>query len=113
MDTIDWTSVTDLAAELSTAPAGLQAAVLAQANGILTRDVWGDQITFGRALLAAHIATMMLRKGRSGALSAEAVGPVSRSFLQPQPFSALDSTSYGAEFKRVARTLPAARFSVS
>lgn len=112
---ITWANVTDIAAELSTAPLALQTAVLAQVNEELNADVWGTRIDIGRAWLAAHIATVARRRGPGGPVTAETVGSVSRMYSASIAAGAaqLGSTAYGIEFERQLMNLPAARFTVA
>jgi Protein of unknown function (DUF4054) len=110
---IDWTNVTAVAPELATAPAALQAAVLAQVNAELNPAIWGARVDVGRAWLAAHLATLALRKGISGMVTGQTAGPVSLS-LSPLILSktSFALTTYGLEFERQTTLLFGARFAV-
>lgn len=115
LDVIDWTNVTDIAPELSTAPLAMQTAILAQVNAELDEDVWDTKVEIGRAYLAAHLGTILRRRGAGGPVVGESVGSVSRQYSASIAAGAamLGSTSYGIEFERQLMTLAAARFTVA
>ena len=110
MAAIVWTDVTDLAPELSSTPLGAQTAILALVNGFLDVATWGgetsDKLHSGRCYLAAHLATLGRRKGKSGTVSAEAAGGLSRSYAMPAMLSTstLQLTSYGALYIFLAKS---------
>ena len=110
MAAIVWTDVTDLAPELSTIPLGGQTAILALVNDYLDPDTWGGEdapkLHSGRCYLAAHLATLGKRKGKSGSVSSEAAGGLSRSYAMPAMLSTstLQLTSYGAMYILLAKS---------
>ena len=96
-------AVIDIAAELATAAAGQQRAIL----DIVDRQVadpaiWGSYLDDGARYLAAHLGTLSKSKGK-GPVTAEAVGSVSRSYAGMLQFGALGTTSYGVEYERLVR----------
>lgn len=109
---ITWTNVTDIAPELSVIVSATRTAILAQVNVELSVSVWGTLIDIGRAWLAAHIATGILRRGTGGQVTSETVGSVSRSYAATDG-TGYSGTSYGQEFERLLLNLSAARFSVA
>lgn len=106
-----WTDVTAVAAELESAPAGLQSFALAVANLRCPADVWGDELELARALMAAHVATLALRRGVGGAVASRAAGPVSESYAVPAGAS-MSTTAYGQLFLDLARGLDGARLPI-
>lgn len=81
---------------------------IAYAYAQMSPNAWGDLLDFGARYLAAHLATVTSRRGNAGGVASESVGSVSRSFAAPSG-SDLNSTSYGSEYQRLARTLLGAR----
>lgn len=114
MAAITWSDVSDAAPELLTTsqggpvPPAATIFILAfvNANGFNVNAFDGEagNKTFaGRVLLAAHFATMMLRKGVGGAISSQTEGGAAQSYLIPwRTPSALDVTSYGQMFRALA-----------
>lgn len=109
MAAITWTNVTDEAPELSTISVNGQNALLLYVNTILAVDGFGGETSQrlfqARVLLAAHMATMLRRKGISGFLSEQHAGPVGESFgafIYPM-FGEFALTSYGTLFGMVCR----------
>lgn len=111
---INWTDVTNIAPELSTAPAGEQTALLADVYLVLNVAVCGDRLDLCAKYWCAHQATMNKRKGIGGAITGQTVGQVSRQYAAPLAMdSDLEQTSYGLTLKRLIRSNPFARFMVS
>lgn len=111
--TIAWSDVIAFAPELTSAPVTMQTAVLARVNAGCPVEVWGDSADYGRSMQAAHLATMLLRRGAVGAVSSQTAGPVSQSYAAPlagAPYWA--GTSYGQEYYRVMRNLALARLPI-
>lgn len=68
-----------------------------------------------RAYLAAHFATLQLRRGTPGAVASASAGGLSRSFMQPQLnlSTTLQLTSYGLLLVQILKTTAArAGFSI-
>jgi hypothetical protein len=109
---ITWTEMIEMtgATELSSVASATQSAILTQVAFQLDEDTWGDLYEAGCAWLAAHIATVSRRKGTGGAVQSESVGSVSRTYAVS---TASYSTSYGAEYERLAGMVPEIRFGVS
>lgn len=110
---IVWQNVVDIAPELATVTSGTQTAVLAQVSLQMNPDVWGSKLDTGAAWLAAHIATVTLRRGVGGPVQSQTAGNVSRSFASVPSSSSLSSTSYGQEYERLVMQLPLARLALA
>ncbi len=113
---IAWSDVLIVAPELSTLASGTQTAILAYVALQMNVDAWGSNLDMGLVYLAAHMATMTLRRGTygGGAVTGETVGSVSRQYAAPMMVvGPLGSTSYGMEYERLLLNLPAARFEVA
>lgn len=96
-------AVIDVAAELSTAPAGQQRAILDMVDRqVADVEIWGFFLDDGARYLAAHLGTLAKAKGK-GPVTAEAVGSVSRSYASLLQFGALGQTAYGVEYERLVR----------
>lgn len=121
MAAITWDDVVSIAAKLSTLPAGRQATILAYVNTRIPVDVWGGedavQLYEGRINLAAHLGTLAAQGSAGGAGVA---GPVKRvtegdvtvefsDFGLQAGGSSLLRTTFGAEYRRLLRTLGRAR----
>jgi len=104
--------VVAVAAELATVPLATQTAVLTMVNRRLSPDVWGEEMDTGRVYLAAHLATVGLRKGIAGSPQSMAAGPVSTSYAISMAVDNWATTSYGQEFDRLLKTLPLARLPI-
>ncbi len=98
---ITWTNVTDEAPELSTVSVAAQTALLDYVNtkivvsGLDGED--GRKTFLARVYWAAHVATMLKRRGQTGALTSQASNGVSESFAVytlPQ-LGVFGSTGYG------------------
>lgn len=89
---------------------------LQDAANWLNPRVWGGKLELGQRLLAAHLATMSLRRGAGGQITDVGAGPSKISYKSQDAKSAEETsysqTSYGIEFRRVMKTLPAARFAI-
>lgn len=111
---INWTYVSDIAPELATVPVAQQTIILADAYSVLNVGVCGDRLDTMATYLAAHQATLNKRRGLSGAVAAQSVGQVSRSYVTAQnAYLDLSSTSYGQTLERLIRTNPSARWVVA
>jgi hypothetical protein len=98
---ITWSDVTDIASELSTVATDTQNAILAQVALQLDEDEWAELYDVGCVYLAAHLATVIARRGSGGAVTSESAGVVSRSYAAASNSSQLSSTSYGVEYERL------------
>ena len=78
----------------------------------VTASRWRDKTAYAVALMTAHILTMANRKGKAGGVNSETVGSLSRSYGGVAANEALDTTSYGLEFKRVRRQVSPSPFVV-
>ncbi len=108
---ITWANVVNLAPELATVPAGAQAQILQLAYQEMDSTTWGDLLDSGATWLAAHLATLTLRKGKAGALESARVGPVEQSWGSlGTERSLLDATVYGQSYLRMIRQNPRFRF---
>lgn len=118
MAAISWDDVYEVASELGKAPngpvpAGAVLMILAVVNGDgLDANNFGgegDNKTFAaRVFLAAHMATMILRKGVGGMISHQSEGGASQGYLlHIRNPSVLDSTSYGQMLRALAGGTPA------
>lgn len=113
MASITWTDVTNMAPELSTVSAGLQAMILDYANGNVNTDNFdgeeGEQTKLARVALAAHFATLitMSNSGQAGPITMEKGGDnqVMYGNLFGSPLAGQDfgSTGYGVLFVTLAR----------
>lgn len=114
---ISWSNVAAIAPELSTVGTDTQNAILAQVNGDISDDAWpsDSKADRARAWLAAHLATLVARAGSGGAVQSESVGSVSRSYAISVAAGAneLGSTSYGIEYERLCKAVPAFRFDIA
>ena len=81
------------------------AVYLADAEAEIDSSKWGDMYQRGRAHLALHMAFLATSSGRgpAGALTAESLGDMSRSYAAPSLSHVLESTNYGIEFLRLKR----------
>src|SRR5262245_17083854 len=112
---ISWTNVTDIAPELSTVALATQTALLEQVNEEeISDDNWPSEAKAdrARAYLAAHLATLINRRGSAGAVMSESVGSVSRAYSTSVAAGAneLGSTSYGMNYERLCHNVAAFRF---
>lgn len=77
----------------------------------VNEDIWMEQTEYARALLVAHSCAMFARGGASGSIRKEKVGMLEREFSEnSKDDSALGSTSYGKEFKRIRKKLTKSPF---
>lgn len=113
MAAILWTDVVGEAGELSTTPALAQTAILMLVNttGVSTANFGGEdaiKTRMARIMLAAHMATMLRRRGVAGGISSQSEGGVSQSYYvglaNPR---ALDLTGYGQIFRLLCSGTPA------
>lgn len=110
MAAINWTNVTDEAPELATGTSvNAQNALLLYVNTILAVDGFGGEanqrLFLARVYLAAHMATMLRRRGIAGFTSEKHAGPVGESFgmIQLPMLGEFGMTSYGVLYMTVCR----------
>lgn len=106
-----WQDVLNIAPELSAiANTATQTVCITLAYSQMDAATWGDGLDQAAVWLAAHIATITNRRGKSGAVASQSVGQVAQSFrsLGVQA-SLLDSTSYGEMYRMLVRNNPACR----
>lgn len=115
MAAIAWEDVQSIAPELAgdvVAPIA-QEAILAVANTLLDVPTWGGEdspkLRAGRIYYAAHLATLGRRKGRTGMVSSEGAGGLTRAYSNPLLGykSSLILTSYGVMYMGLAKTTAA------
>lgn len=101
----------DIAPEFETADTDALARVdrfINRAAGEVNRAAWGCKADEATALLAAHRLTMRARPGNAaGAVTMERTADRQRNFAVPASGAGdiLASTSYGAEFVRLRKTI--------
>ncbi len=100
-------TVVAVAPELSTAAAASQVALLDLAVGHCDAAEFGDDYDAAVAYLAAHAATVARLEG-AGPVTAEGVGPLSRSYASLISFGTLGLSSYGIMFKDLVSRTPGA-----
>jgi hypothetical protein len=99
--------VLDVAPELSAIAAGSQGVFLALADNLVSDiDVWGDLLDDGRRYLAAHFGELSKFRGH-GPITAQTVGPLSRSYASLTGAFAVDLTSAGRMYMDLVRTTSA------
>lgn len=112
MAAIVWADVSAFAPNLATAPAGVQADVLAYVNAALNPAMFdgeaGPTYRIARIYLAAHAGTLAAQgaSGAGGPITQESAGRLSRSYAMPGggvAFDALDSTLYGKMYRQLLR----------
>jgi hypothetical protein len=101
---IVWQDVINIApylTEVTAAPTGTQQAILASVLIQVDDTAWGEFADLGRAYLAAHMAA--LGRGR-GYVTAESVGPFSRSYgALPVTARYLSLSVFGVEYLRLLK----------
>jgi len=103
---IKWIDVVAVAPELAALNSNSQTQILAMVDRQIDDTAWGGLADDGRRFLSAHYGTLAIRKG-SGFITSERVGSLGRSYATPQWLkSSLGLTSYGIEYRRLARLLP-------
>lgn len=103
---IQWSDVTAIAPELSIATMPMQVAILDIVDREVHDEAWGASGDVGRVYLAAHLATISLRRG-NGQITAEAVGQLSRQYAEGISLNpSFVLSPYGAEYERQTRMLP-------
>ncbi len=89
---------------------------LQDAANWLNPSIWGAKLEQGQRYLAAHLASVSLRRGAAGQISEVGAGAARVAYAQTAAKandpSEYESTTYGMQFKRLMKTLPAARFAV-
>jgi hypothetical protein len=115
---ITWADVQAVAPELTNTavPTGTQAVLIAMVDRQIDDDAWGDLANDGRTYLAAHMGTVYVTTAGGGAASVgavthEAVGPMSRSYGTARTSSngvdpLLGTTRYGIWYLHLVRLLP-------
>jgi hypothetical protein len=107
MASIIWEQVAHVAPELSDLDGYAQELILAYANTALAIDNFGGEdsrkLEYARVLVAAHMGTMVLRRGVAGPLTAESMGGVSETYAFPQWARHWDLTSYGTLFLTIVK----------
>lgn len=109
---ITWPDVTARAPELAgtVVPLASQAAILADVDSRVRHPDWGGRAVQAKALLAAHLATMLRRGGAVGPVVSNTMGPGAVTYgAGPSGEEILNATSYGAEFLRLRRSIAALR----
>jgi len=96
---------------LSDVPAQTLILLLVNTTGINAANFGGEDATktkLARILLAAHMATMFLRRGIAGAVASQSEGGVSESYANivanPKTW---DQTSYGSVLRTITAGTPA------
>lgn len=115
MASIIWEDVSGVAPELGGTRLSFiaQDMILQLANTYLAVDNWGGEaspkLKMGRAYVAAHFATMQLRRGIPGAIASSSAGELARSYATPMlnTNSTFQLTGYGILFIQLAKTTPA------
>ncbi len=100
-------TVVGVAPELSTTAAATQIALLDLAVAHCDATEFGDDYDAAIAYLAAHGATVARLQG-AGPVTAEGVGPLSRSYGSLLGFGTLGLSSYGIMFKDLVSRTPGA-----
>ena len=104
---VTWADVVLIAPELSTSAAGLQTLVLAIVDRQIDDDEWEQFADDGRLYLAAHIGSIAGGGSSPGAVTAETLGPMSRSYgLTADVSGSLGSTKYGVMYRYLLSLLP-------
>lgn len=115
MASIIWEDVAGVAPELGGTRMSLiaQDMILQLANTYLAVDNWGGEaspkLKMARAYVAAHFATMQLRRGIPGAVASSAAGGLSRSYATPMlnMNTTMQLTGYGMLYIQLAKTTAA------
>src|SRR5487761_2169092 len=110
---IVWQDVVNISPELSTFPAGSQPVIIALAYAQLDSAGWATLLDQAAALMAAHLATVLGRKGKPGAPTGYRVGSVSSSWasLNTAP-SMLNATAPGQVLRQLINAQPLFRAGV-
>lgn len=105
--------VTDEAAELATLSVGTQNAVLAIVNQYFNPDKFGgvDGVDYKtvRVLMAAHMATILIRRGATGQVTSSSAGGLARSFSTMMTPAGLGVTGYGSLLDMMLHSNPGLR----
>ncbi len=108
--TVEWTylgawvgSVVDAAPEL-TGEAGAATFLRMAENMCADANLWGSLLDDGRRYLAAHFGQLARLKGK-GMVTAEAVGPLSRSYAALMGSQVFDLTGAGRMYETLARSV--------
>lgn len=109
MAAITWTDVTDEAPELAVGiTVNAQTALLDYVNTKLVVSGYdgesGRKSFLARVYLAAHMATLIKRRGLAGTKTSQSAGPVAESFapIQLPRLGTYATTSYGLLFETVS-----------
>lgn len=107
MAAIIWADVVAHAAQLSTLSATAQADVLAFVDEVVDVSLLGGEASYrarmARIYLAAHLGEIERRRGKAGPVTSESAGGLARSYGASMTGDILDTTSYGGQFKSIAR----------
>lgn len=117
--TTTWANVLVIAPELANAVSlqGTPAQTLLLADALAMMGYapsWADKLEPAQRYLTAHLATMTLRRGAAGPITDVGAGPAKITYgeLKGKYPDALDSTSYGVEYKRIRNQVPGFRLAV-
>lgn len=109
MAAILWSDVVDFAASQASVPVGAQTLILEYVNTSVDPTTFGGEdstnLKLARVLLAAHLGTLRATEGNPNAITQETITAtsLSTSFAFQSSSTALTSTSYGLEYKRLCR----------
>lgn len=107
---ITWDDVVNIAPETANVPPDAQFELLGVVGRQINATAWGVKAEDGAKYLAAHLATLYLRRG-SGVIASETVGALSVTYANiVQNHGLLATTPYGAQCLLMIRQLPIARF---
>lgn len=111
---ITWADVVLINADAATLATDRQNAILADVALQMSADAWGSRYDLGSKWLAAHFAAVYVAtaSGPAGPVIGETIGPASIQFASPGAGGsggALETTSYGREYMRLAKLNPKAR----
>lgn len=107
--TITWSNVIARYPLLATFDAVAGAMIVSEVLLEIVNPDWGADANRAAMALAAHLAEMA-RRGSTGPLTSDTVGPLSQSFAVFPMMHALDTTPYGMEYKRIMESIAAFRF---
>jgi hypothetical protein len=99
--------ITDVAPELADQTTQRLEFYIELARSFVNEGMWGAKATKGIILYAAHLATLGAREGAGGAITAERVGDLQRSYgsSSSEEDYELKQTSYGTMFLSLRKTL--------
>jgi hypothetical protein len=80
-------------------------AFIAYAEQYVDETQFGDAYDHAMSLMTCHLLTLRDRSGASGTIESESLGDAARTYAIPTTgVGALDSTSYGSQFKYSAES---------